>query len=57
MPSWPAYEVTNRPTMIFNTMRSSSLAEVVYDPAADERAFWDGVPFDGVVPTSKPEDL
>jgi para-nitrobenzyl esterase len=57
MPSWPAYEVTNRPTMIFDTMQSSSLAEVVSDPAADERAFWDGVPFDGVVPTSKPEDL
>lgn len=57
MPVWPAYDLGDRPTMIFDAAQSSSLAEVVDDPAADERAFWDGVPFDGVVPTSKPNDL
>jgi hypothetical protein len=31
--------------------------EVASDPAADERAFWNGVPFDGIKPTSEPEDL
>ena len=27
------------------------------DPDASERAFWDGVPFDGTTPTWAPEDL
>jgi len=57
LPGWPAYDLGTRSTMIFDAAQSSSLAEVVGDPAADERAFWDDVPFDGVVPTSKPSDL
>ena len=57
MPSWPAYDTVDRPTLIFDTTDAMPLTELVSDPAGDERAFWDGVPFDGVVPTSKPEDL
>jgi len=57
MPSWPAYDTVDRPTLIFDTTDATPLTELLSDPAGDERAFWDGVPFDGVVPTSKPEDL
>ncbi len=57
MPSWPAYDITNRPTLLFDTTDAAPLTELVDDPAGDERAFWDGIPFDGVTPTSKPEDL
>lgn len=57
MPNWPAYDTSERATMIFNTTDASPISEVVSDPAADERSFWDGVPFDGVTPTAKPEDL
>jgi para-nitrobenzyl esterase len=57
MPSWPAYDTTDRPTLLFDTTDAAPLTELVDDPAGDERAFWDGVPFDGVTPTSKPEDL
>jgi para-nitrobenzyl esterase len=57
MPSWPAYDTTDRPTLLFDTTDEAPLTELVNDPAGDERAFWDGVPFDGVTPTSKPEDL
>ena len=57
MPTWPAYDTVDRPTMVFDTTESAVLTEVMNDPASDERTFWDGVPFDGVVPASKPEDL
>jgi para-nitrobenzyl esterase len=57
MSSWPAYDARDRSTMVFNTTTTSMTTEVVNDPASDERTFWDGVPFDGVSPTSKPEDL
>lgn len=57
MADWPAYDTSERATMIFNTTDASPISEVVSDPAADERAFWDSVPFDGITPTSKPEDL
>jgi len=57
MPSWPAYDTTDRPTLLFDTTDAGPLTELVNDPAGDERAFWDGVPFDGVRPSSEPEDL
>jgi para-nitrobenzyl esterase len=57
MPSWPAYDTSDRSTMVFDTTATSMTTKLVNDPAIDERAFWDGVPFDGIVPTSKPEDL
>lgn len=57
MPSWPAYHTSDRLTMVFNTTDTSVTTDVASDPATDERTFWDGVPFDGVVPSSKPEDL
>ncbi len=57
MPAWPSYDVSDRFTMVFDGTDTAASSEVLSDPAGDERAFWDGVPFDGVVPTSKPEDL
>ena len=57
MPTWPAYDASTRATMVFNTTETTAMSEIADDPASDERTFWDGVPFDGVTPTSKPEDL
>jgi para-nitrobenzyl esterase len=57
MPDWPAYETDDRLTMIFDATDASVTTEVASDPAADERTFWNGVPFDGIKPTSEPEDL
>jgi len=57
VPDWPAYNATDRATMIFNAAEASLVTETMNDPASDERSFWDTVPFDGVVPSSKPEDL
>ena len=57
MPIWPAYDTSTRATMIFDTAGENLTSEVVNDPDASERAFWDGVPFDGTTPTWAPEDL
>jgi para-nitrobenzyl esterase len=38
LPTWPAWDSTQRPTMCFDLA-----ASVENDPAADERALWDGV--------------
>ena len=57
MPIWPAYDASTRATMIFDTAGENLTSEVVNDPDASERAFWDGVPFDGTTPTWAPEDL
>ena len=38
LPTWPAWDSTQRPTMCFDLA-----ASVDNDPAADERALWDGV--------------
>ena len=43
--------------MIFDANGENLTSEVVNDPDASERAFWDGVPFDGVTTTWAPEDL
>ena len=55
--TWPAYETAGRPTMIFDAAGSGPNAVVVNDPDGTERMFWEGVPFDGVTPTSLPTDL
>jgi para-nitrobenzyl esterase len=57
MPNWPAYNAGTRATMVFVTTETTAMSEIADDPASNERTFWDGVPFDGVTPTSKPEDL
>ena len=57
MPNWPVYDASTRATMVFDTTEATAMSEIVDDPASDERTFWDSVPFDGVTPTSKPEDL
>jgi len=57
MPDWPPYDTTDRATMVFNAAEASLMTETMNDPGSDERSFWDTVPFDGVVPDSKPEDL
>jgi para-nitrobenzyl esterase len=57
MPNWPAYDASSRTTMIFDTTEATVMTETADDPSGDERIFWDGVPFDGVTPTWKPEDL
>jgi para-nitrobenzyl esterase len=57
MPEWPAYDPSARATMIFDTTDTATTSEVVNDPDGSERAFWDGVPFDGITPTWAPEDL
>jgi para-nitrobenzyl esterase len=38
LPAWPAYEATQRSTMIFDTE-----CAVEQDPAGEERMLWDGV--------------
>lgn len=57
MPTWPAYDTVRRPTMVFDATDSLPSTLVIDDPASEERVFWNGVPFDGTTPTSKPEDL
>jgi len=57
MPNWPAYDASTRATMTFDTAGETLKSEVVNDPDGSERVFWDGVHFDGVTPTWKPEDL
>jgi para-nitrobenzyl esterase len=37
-PGWPAYDLTRRPTMVFDEE-----SRVVDDPRADRRAVWDGI--------------
>ena len=43
--------------MTFDTAGETLKSQVVNDPDGSERVFWDGVHFDGVTPTWKPEDL
>jgi len=57
MPNWPAYEASTRATMMFDTTDAEATSAVAEDPDGEERAFWDGVPFDGITPTWAPEDL
>jgi para-nitrobenzyl esterase len=57
MPAWPAYDMSRRPAMIFDTTPTVPTSAVVYDPDALTRPFWDGIPFDGVRPAMLPEDL
>ena len=46
VPSWKAYSTGARATMVFNTTTSQQ-----DDPDAQNRMVWNGVPFDGVVPS------
>ena len=57
MPVWPAYDISRRPTMIFDTTSTASTSTVADDPEAATRSFWDGIPFDGVRPALLPGDL
>jgi hypothetical protein len=43
--------------MVFDATDTLPSTVLIDDPASDERIFWNGVPFDGTTPTSKPEDL
>jgi para-nitrobenzyl esterase len=47
IPEWPAYNTTDRATMILNVP-----PEVVNDPYGEDRKVWDGIPFDGTDPTA-----
>jgi para-nitrobenzyl esterase len=57
LPHWPAYDFGTRSTMLFDTTATTSTTTVIDDPDSLEREFWDGVPFDGIIPTWAPEDL
>lgn len=57
LPVWPAYKMSRRPVMIFDTTRTAPTSAVVDDPDAPTRSFWDGIPFDGVRPAMLPGDL
>ncbi len=46
MVEWPAYDTNRRATMILD-----DVIRVEEDPYGDERATWDGLPFNSVVPT------
>jgi len=46
VPSWKAYSTGARATMVFNTTTSQQ-----DDPEGQNRMVWNGVPFDGVVPS------
>ena len=46
LPNWPKYDVRTRATMELGTT-----SHVVNDPQPEQRAVWDGIPFDGVSPS------
>ena len=46
LPHWPRYDQKSRATMQFGLD-----SKVVDDPLSAQRASWDGVPFDGVMPS------
>jgi para-nitrobenzyl esterase len=45
LPPWPAYELENRCTLVFDTF-----CAVQADPLGAERSAWGDAPFDGVMP-------
>lgn len=57
MPVWQPYNLQNRPTMLFNATGDTAASAVKDDPDGKTRAFWDGVPFDGIHPSYRPSDL
>ncbi len=57
MPEWHPYDLEERPTMLLDAKEKSATSRMKNDPDGDTRAFWDGVPFDGVQPALRPEDL
>jgi len=57
MPTWQPYNLQSRPTMLFNASGNAASSVVKEDPDGETRAFWDGVPFDGVHPSYLPQDL
>ncbi len=48
---WPPYQLPERATMVFDTTQDGVTSAVVHDPDAQERAFWEAIPFDGVTPS------
>jgi para-nitrobenzyl esterase len=57
IPTWQPYNLQSRPTMLFNTDGDTASSVVENDPDGKTRAFWDGVPFDGLNPDYRPKDL
>jgi para-nitrobenzyl esterase len=57
MPTWAPYDVADHQTMIFDTTDAAPTSHLRRDVDGAERAFWNGVPFDGVVPAWAPNDL
>ena len=58
LPTWQPYNLKTRPTMLFNSKKGDTASSVVKeDPDGKTRAFWDGVPFDGVNPAALPGDF
>lgn len=57
MPTWRPYNLSDRPTMLFNHYWGRTTSKLSYDPDGNTRAFWKGRKFDGMDPAFLPEDL
>ena len=57
LPEWHPYNLQTRPTMLFNATGEEASSYLEEDPDGETRAFWDGLPFDGMEPPFLPQDL
>lgn len=57
MPTWHPYDLSDRPTMLFNARGDAAASELEHDPDGRTREFWEGRAFDGTDPPFLPEDL
>lgn len=57
MPTWRPYNLSDRPTMLFNHYWGRTTSKLSNDPDGNTRAFWKDRKFDGMDPAFLPEDL
>lgn len=57
IPTWRPYNLSDRPTMLFNERWGRTRSKLDYDPDGYTRKFWSDRAFDGMDPPFLPEDL
>jgi para-nitrobenzyl esterase len=57
LPTWPAYDLTQRTTMVFDAAGDNPTSHLEHDPDPQRREFWRTIPFDGLHPAFQPSDL
>ena len=57
MPTWRPYDLSERPTMLFDARGDDATSALAHDPDGRTRAFWDGRAFDGTDPAFIADDL